>query len=367
MFGSNFFSQNNIPLSQSSINQNYHNTQFIDFQNYQKFPYPQNQQTNNISSQYNTQNNLNPKNESFDSQFIPCLTQKQNNNYLNQKQFENIFYENMKLLPNKINEILNNPNDNVNIQSLFNDLDNNSSITNEKINYINKNFCEKLTDSNNSVEKFCETCKNIENILNNINSELLNHFSLFTSFHGYDESLQNVDKNFENIHNEIQKCNYILLEEIIGTNNKILNYNNDININLEQFKLILTPEIKKISEYLIELANCKKKENTTIEEYQKITNNILGIISQIKMKFIFINEISKKKILEKDEYSNYINNDDNNNKENENINTNNKVVDGNSNVNNINCIECNNKKATLNYLKNMHRKKKGNKINTYYC
>ena len=101
---------------------------------------------------------------------------------------------------------------------------------------------------------------------------------------------------------------------------------------------------------MIELANCKKKENTTVEEYQKITNNIIGIINQIKMKFIFINEVSKKKTIEKDEYSNYINNNDNN-KENENINTNNKVIDGN---NNINCTECNNnKKATLNYLKNM--------------
>ena len=370
MFGSNFYSQNNVPLSQSTLNQKYHNTQFADFLNYQKFPYLQNQQMNNISSQYSSQNNQNSKNESLNSQFIPNITQKQNNSYLNQKQFENIFYENMKLLPTKISEILSNPNENTNIQSLFNDLDNNSSLMNDKIIYINKNFCEKLSDSNNSVEKFYEICKNIETLLSNINSELLNHFSLFTSFHGCDESLQNEDiKNFENIRNTIEKCKNILSVEIIDTNDKTLNFNNDIQLNLEEFKLISIQEINKINEYLTELVNCKKKEDYTIEDYQKITNNIIGIINQLNTKFIFIKEASKKKINQQDESIDYINSDDKN-KENESINTNmnnNTIVDKQNYDNKVNCNQFDsNKKATLNYLKNMHRRKKTNKNNMIY-
>ena len=48
-----------------------------------------------------------------------------------------------------------------------------------------------LTNSNICVEKFLEICVKMNVILTVIDNDLLNQFSLLTSFHGYDESIQN--------------------------------------------------------------------------------------------------------------------------------------------------------------------------------
>lgn len=366
MFGSDYLSQSIPSFPQSLQSSNNLNSQIPDFShNYTNFTFSPNPQ-NITQSQDSFQNNIPQQNFS--------------NNLLNIKQFENVFYEKMKIFPLQINEYLINNKENTNIKNLLSSLNDSSLITNDKINKINTTFSEKLTDSNTQVEKFYEICKNIENSLNLINTELLNHFSLLTSFHGYDERIHaEGKKNFENIQKIINECNKILSDEIIDVNNQTINFNNELNINLEQLKLILSPELYKISSFLTELADLKKNKNINYEKYQNITNNVIDIINQLKNKFIFVKEISKKKLTQ--EKININDNCNDENKENINMNSNNNIGDNISsnniccNINNINNMnymtqinEINdpNKKATFNYMKKILRRKKCNRTNMIY-
>ena len=69
-------------------------------------------------------------------------------------------------------------------------------------------------------------------LLTIIDNDLLNQFSLLTTFHGYDESIQNEEnKNLMIIEKLVNDCNELLFERIIKLNQNSMNYNDEFNKN----------------------------------------------------------------------------------------------------------------------------------------
>ena len=358
MFGSNFCSQKNPSIqSQSSYDGSFHPNLFESYNRLQNNAYPF-QNSNNSNA--NQQSNLLSKNPLIFSQFSNNSfggrkgTQQSfaSSNFINYKQFENIFIENIKNFPTQVNDYLTKEEENINLKLLMNSLNNTSLITCQNINKINDNFCGKLSNSNCNVPRLFELCSKINELLNSIDNELINQFSLLTSFHGYDESVQNDEKiNLNKIKEVINECNQLLVEKIIKINDSSVNFNNEMIINCEQFGIMLEEEIKKLNLNLNELIQCKNENNNNYEKYQKITDNIINSINSLKNKFIFSNENEKKII--------GINNEAKNNLEID--------IDNNLNNNNIDeNIRNQNRMATLKIITEMHKRNKKRKKNKYY-
>ena len=101
----------------------------------------------------------------------------------------------------------------------MNSICNASLATYQNFDKINNTFCGILINSNICVENFFELCGKINLLLNSIDSELVNQFSSLTSFHGYDDSIQNEEKNnLKAIENVINECIELLYENIIKVN-----------------------------------------------------------------------------------------------------------------------------------------------------
>lgn len=296
MFSSNYLSQRNSTIrSQSSYDGNSFHPRLFDqlslaSNNINTFPLtnsdistiPSNQISQNqlMLSQFASMNNSIGKKgtqQSFSSF-----------NHINYKQFENIFVEKIKNFPSQVNDFLTKEEENKNLKLLMDSINTASSLTCKNINKINETYCSKLSNSNACVPKLLEICGQINELLNVIDNELLNQFSLLTKFHGYDESIQNEEKiNLNKIQEVIDKCNELLSEKIIKVNNYSINYTSEINNNCEQFKNILKEEMNKLSTNLNGLIKYKNERNNNYNEYQKITNNIINSINSIKNSFIF--------------------------------------------------------------------------------
>lgn len=375
MFGSNYISQRNSSIhSQSCYEGSYHPSLFESFNKPQCNPYqlsnpnPTNQQTNLISqnpiifTQYNNMSNNNkggvrkPSQQSFTS-----------SNFINYKQFENIFIEKIKQFPEQVNEFLTKKEENNNLNSLIDSVNNSSLIATQSINKINETYCNKLSNSNFCVPKLFEICTKINEILNTIDIELLKQFSLLTSFHGYDESIQNDEKvNLSKIQNVVNECNELLRENIIKIDNNSMNFNNEINANCEQFRIILGQEMDKLCQNLNELIKYKIENNNNYTKYLQITDNIIKTINSLKNKFIFTNysninensnETNDKTIIKKENNDYHIENNANE-KNNDDLNmnkTNVITMDENTKTQNI--------MATMKIINEMHKrnKKKKNK------
>ena len=293
MFGSSYLSQRNSTIrSQSSYEGSSFHPRLFDQLNLA---------SNNINAFPLTNSNISNIPPSQLSQNHMMLTQFSNiNNNLgrkgtqqsfssiNYKQFENIFVEKIKNFPSQVNDFLTKEEENINLKLLVDSISTASSLTCKNINKINETYCSKLSNSNACVPKLLEICGQINELLNAIDNELLNQFSLLTKFHGYDESIQNEEKiNLNKIQEVIDECNELLAEKIIKVNTYSINYSTDINNNCEQFKNILKEEMGKLSTNLNELIKYKNERNNNYDEYQKITNNIINSINSVKSSFIF--------------------------------------------------------------------------------
>lgn len=362
MFSSNYLSQRNPNIhSQSCYEVPFHPSLFESYNNCpQANPYqPSNlsisESNSNLMSQKQllysqlsnmTSNNLGarkPTKQSFTS-----------SNFINYKQFENIFIEKIRDFPTQVNNYLTKEEENINLKILVDSINNASSITNQNLNKINEIYCPKLSNSNCTVPQLFEICSKINEILNNIDNELLNQFSSLTSFHGYDESVQNNEKiNLTKIQNIINECNEIMKEKIIKINENSLNFNNDIILNCEQFKIMLEEEMQKLNQNLNELIKYKSEQNIKYSIYQKITDNIINSINSLKNRFIYINHVKndEEKIDEKDKNNNFV-----------------EKKDINSNVDNSNKAQIDqdsklqNKMATMKIINIMHNRNKRKKI-----
>ena len=289
MFGSNYISQRN---SQSCYEGSFHPSLF---ESYNIYPLSNsnipNQNLNLMSpnpfifSQYSnmSNNNMGSGRKNTQQSFIST-------NFINYKQFENIFIEKIKNFPNQVNDYLAKKEENINLKLLMDSVNNTSLITFQNINKINDTYRNKLSNSNFCVPKLFEICSKINEVLDNINNELLKQFSYLTSFHGYDESVQNDEKiNLNRIQNIINECNELLNEKIIKIDNNSMNFNNEINSNCEQFRIILGQEMYNLSQNLNELINYKNEKNNNYVKCQLITDNIIKTVSSLKNKFIFFN------------------------------------------------------------------------------
>lgn len=293
MFGSSYLSQRNSTIrSQSSYDgASFHPRLFDQLSmasnNINAFPLT----SSNIST---IPSNQISQNQLMLSQFTNSIGKKGTQqsfssfNHINYKQFENIFVEKIKNFPSQVNDFLTKEEENKNLKLLMDSISSASSLTCKNINKINETYCSKLSNSNACVPKMLEICGQINELLNVIDNELLNQFSLLTKFHGYDESIQNEEKvNLNKIQDVIDECNELLSEKIIKVNNYSINYSTDINNNCEQFKNILKVEMNKLSTNLNELIKYKNERNNNYNEYQKITNNIINSINSIKNSFTF--------------------------------------------------------------------------------
>ena len=215
-------------------------------------------------------------------------------NFINYKQFENIFIEKIKDFPTQVNDYLTKEEENISLKILVDSINNVSSITNQNLNKINETYCPKLSNSNCTIPQLFEICSKISELLNNIDNELLNQFSSLTSFHGYDESVQNDEKiNLNNIKKVINECNDIMMEKIIKINDNSMNFNNEIKFNCEEFKNILKEEMCKLNQSLNEIIKYKNEKNIKYLSYQHITDKIINTINSLKNRFIFSNYVNK--------------------------------------------------------------------------
>ena len=300
MFGSSYLSQRNSTIrSQSSYDgASFHPRLFDQLSmasnNINAFPLT----SSNIS---NIPSNQISQNQLMLSQFTNSIGKKGTQqsfssfNHINYKQFENIFVEKIKNFPSQVNDFLTKEEENKNLKLLMDSISTASSLTCKNINKINETYCSKLSNSNACVPKLLEICGQINELLNVIDNELLNQFSLLTKFHGYDESIQNEEKvNLNKIQDVIDECNELLSEKIIKVNNYSINYSTDINNNCEQFKNILKVEMNKWSAKLNELIKYKNERNNNYNENQKINNNIINSINSIKNSFTFFKCESQK-------------------------------------------------------------------------
>jgi len=213
------------------------------------------------------------------------------NQYINYKQFENIMMSNIKLFPEQVNSYLSNERENICLRLLMKSIYNTSLSTYQNFDKMNNTFCSKLTNSNICVEKFLELCAKMNVILTVIDNDLLNQFSLLTSFHGYDESIQNEEKNnLMIIEKVITECNELLYEKIIKLNQNSMSFNDEININCVELKKILFEEMNILYHNLNELIKNKKERINNEFEYQQILNDIADIINSLQNKFIFSNK-----------------------------------------------------------------------------
>ena len=372
MFGSNYLSQRNSSIhSQSCYEGSYKPNLFESYNRPQCNPYPisnsnlPNPQPNILSqnalifSQYSNMNNnmLGGKNGTQQSVI--------SSNFINYKQFENIFIEKIKAFPNQVNDYLTKEEENNNLKLLVDSVKNASLITYQNINKINETYCPKLSNSNCCVPQLFEICSKINELLNSIDNELLNQFSLLTSFHGYDESIQNDGKeDLNKIQNVLNECNELLNEKIMKINKNSMDYNNDINSNCEQFKNILNEEMKKLNQYLKDLIIYKNNEKKNYAEYQHITNNIINSINSLRNKFIFLNRDNKndnKMIIEKENIDK--NCVENNNNYSEIENSNKMIIDDNSNKIIVDeDTKLQNKLATLKIINRIKKRKKSHKF-----
>ena len=244
------------------------------------------------------------------------------NNYINYKQFENIMIENVKSFPDQVSNYLTNSNGDISLRLLMNSIYSASLVTSQNFNKINNTFGAKLTNSNICVENFLELCAKMNYLLNVIDNDLVNQFSLLTSFHGYDESVQNEEKdNIEKIERVINECNELLFEKIIKPNQNSMNFNEEINQNCVELKMILLEEMNILYQNLNKLIKLRKERNDNQNKYQQILDGVAEVINSLTDKFIFSNknEIDNKNVLVCEE-----------NKEN-NINVNNEVDNKDSN------------------------------------
>ena len=296
MFGSSYLSQRNSTIrSQSTYDGGSFHPRLFDQPNLV---------SNNINSFPLTNSNISnvPPNQISQNHMMLSQFSNMNNNmgrkgtqqsfssinHINYKQFENIFVEKIKNFPSQVNDYLTKEEENINLKLLMDSINTSSSLTCKNINKINETYCSKLSNSNACVPKLLEICGQINDLLNVIDNELLNQFSLLTKFHGYDESIQNEEKiNLNKIQEVINECNELLSEKIIKVNNYSINYSADINNNCEQFKNILKEEMNKLNTNLNELIKYKNERNNNYDEYQKITNNIINSINSVKSSFIF--------------------------------------------------------------------------------
>ena len=370
MFGSSYLSQRNSTIrSQSSYEGSSFHPRLFDQLNLA---------SNNINAFPLTNSNISNIPPSQLSQNHMMLTQfsNMNNNIgrkgtqqsfssINYKQFENIFVEKIKNFPSQVNDFLTKEEENINLKLLVDSISTASSLTCKNINKINETYCSKLSNSNACVPKLLEICGQINELLNAIDNELLNQFSLLTKFHGYDESIQNEEKiNLNKIQEVIDECNELLAEKIIKVNNYSINYSTDINNNCEQFKNILKEEMGKLSTNLNELIKYKNERNNNYNEYQKITNNIIKSINSLKNSFVFFK-------CESQEHNDTIVVDNNNMNENNAISKeNNKLeddkalevnLDDSKNLEKINLEndeKLQNRMATLKIISEMHNRNK---------
>ena len=298
-------------------------------------------------SEYNriSNNEINPQNNMFTQNSL-MISQQSNmsnnrgmsgtqkslgfgNNIINYKQFENIMVENIKSFPEQVSHYLTNSNGNTSLRLLMNSISNILSTTSQNFDKINNTFCAKLTTSNICVEKFLEICAKMDFLLNIIDNDLINQFSLLTSFHGYDESLQNEEKNsIEAIEKVINECNELLFEKIIKPNQNSMNFNEEINQNCLELKNILNEEMNILYQNLNKLIKYRKEKNNHENEYQEIINGVAEIISSLQDKFIFSNNNGKNNNNSSNIYEenkeNYINNEENNDTNNTNTSDENK-------------------------------------------
>ena len=230
-----------------------------------------------------------------------------------------------------------------------------SFLTFQNFDKINNTFCAKLTTSNICVESFLEMCEKLNILLNSIDNELLNQFSTLTSFHGYDESFQNEEKNnLKAIENAINKCNELLCENIIKVNNNSMNFNNEINNNIIQLNRMLSEEMNILGQNINELIKHKKERNINSFEYQNIFGNIINLVNSLKNKFIFLypqqEKIQSIDMIEKSE----------DNK----INMTNEIPSSVDNMNITEEVKLQNKEATMKIISEMHKRnrKKKNKF-----
>ena len=192
------------------------------------------------------------------------------NNYINYKQFENIMIENVKSFPEQVSNYLTSSRGDISLRLLMNSIYSASLVTSQNFDKINNTFCAKLTSSNICVEKFLELCAKMNYLLNVIDNDLVNQFSLLTSFHGYDESIQNEEKdNIETIERVINECNELLFEKIIKPNQNSMNFNEEINQNCIELKNILFEEMNILYQNLNKLINLRKEKNDHQNEYQQ--------------------------------------------------------------------------------------------------
>ena len=300
MFGLNYFSQRNSSFQSQSCYEGSHNQNLFESYNLlQCNPYPiSNTNLSNPQPNSSSQNPLNfSQFSNKNNSMIGKISTQQsftNSNFINYKQFEKVFIEGIKRFPNQVNDYLTKEEENKNLKLLLDSVNNASLNTFQHINKINETYCSKLSNSNCCVPKLFELCSKINELLNSIDNELLNQFSLLTSFHGYDESVQNEEKqNLNRIQNVINECNELLIEKITKINNSSMDYNNEINSNCTQFKNILDEEMKRLNQNLNELIIYNHEKNKNFSEYQLITNNIINTINSLKNKFIYLNKDSK--------------------------------------------------------------------------
>ena len=279
MFSSNYLSQRN---SQSC----YENTLRPSLSEYNRIASNESNPQNNIL----TQNSLMLSQLSNMSNSIERSQQSYGlgNKYINYKQFENIMMSNIKSFPEQVNRYLSNERENISLRLLMKSIYNTSLSTYQNFDKMNNTFCSKLTNSNISVEKFLELCAKMDVLLTVIDNDLLNQFSLLTSFHGYDESIQNEEKNnLMIIEKVISECNELLYEKIIKLNQNSINFNDEININCMELKKILFEEMNILYHNLNELIKNKKEKINNEFEYQQILNGVADIINSLQDKFIF--------------------------------------------------------------------------------
>lgn len=368
MFGSKNFSENYYPNnSQSSYESSYFRgvRDSNHIQQYNSYQVPNLNDSNSqhiiispsplMFSQFtNSEKNLSGEKKTTQSSFSTNFTTK----YIGYSQLENTFMENIKNYPNQVNDYLSKKDGNKNIKNLLDSINNTSIITCQNMKKINETYTNKITNSNCVVPKIFEIFSKINDLLKVIDNELMNQFSLLTSFNGYDESVQNEEKeNLEKIQKVINECIELLNNKIMEVNNDTMNLNNDLNINCQQLKNIMDQEIQKLSENLSEFVKFKNEKNKAYKEYKIILDNIANNINSLQNKFIFLNSKS---------------NEATNNimiAEKENINKNNtnekNIFDFNVDKTNSTNIDENTstlyKKATMKIISEMHKRNKKRK------